>query len=196
MNSRLLAPLFALSLLSGCVTPVGPVEVTRFHAPDITALGKGSIAIEAAPGMDAASLELRSFEAAVAQQLQRIGYTTAVQGTGNQIAEVRLSRSRFQPQRSGSPVSVGLGGSTGSYGSGLGVGIGLNLSGPPPEMVETMLGVVIKDRRSSAVLWEGRASFSVRATSPLANGELGAAKVAEALFAGFPGHSGETVLVK
>jgi len=101
-----------------------------------------------------------------------------------------------QPQRTRSPVSVGLGGATGSYGSGVGMGIGINLSGPPPAMTETLLGVVIRERASGAVLWEGRASFSVRADSPLATTPLGAAEMARALFAGFPGRSGETVLVK
>jgi hypothetical protein len=45
------------------------------------------------------------------------------------------------------------------------------------------------------VLWEGRANFTVRATSPLADTALGAPKLAEALFKGFPGQSGETIQV-
>ena len=91
---------------------------------------------------------------------------------------------------------MGVGGSTGSYGSGLGVGIGLNLSGPPPEQVETELAVAIRDRKTDKVLWEGRASFTVKASSPLASTQLGAPKMAAALFAGFPGNSGETITVK
>ncbi len=97
-------------------------------------------------------------------------------------------------------ISVVLGGSTGSYGSGVGLGIGINLSGPPPEQVETLLAVTIKHRQSGTVLWEGRASFTVRATSPLATTQLGAPKLApklaKALFHNFPGHSGETIQVK
>jgi len=46
------------------------------------------------------------------------------------------------------------------------------------------------------VLWEGRASFAVRADSPLATTQLGAAQMAAALFKDFPGNSGETVLIK
>ena len=70
------------------------------------------------------------------------------------------------------------------------------MSGPPPEQVETLLGVTIKDRASGKALWEGKASFAVRATSPLATTQLGAAKLAEALFKGFPGSSGETIQVQ
>ena len=63
-------------------------------------------------------------------------------------------------------------------------------------MIETLLGVTIKDRASDKALWEGKATFTVRAASPLASTQLGAAKLAEALFKGFPGKSGETILVK
>ena len=78
----------------------------------------------------------------------------------------------------------------------MGLGIGIDLSGPPPEVVETELAVTIKDRASGQALWEGRASFTVTAKSPLAGSQLGAAKLAEALFKGFPGNSGETIQVK
>lgn len=196
MKSQLLAPLALLATLSACVAPVGPVEVTRFHAPDITPLGKGTIGIEAGPGMEAGSLELQAYQAVVGQQLQRLGYTTAASGAGDQVALVRVTRNRYRPERTRGPVSVGVGGSTGSYGSGVGLGIGIDLSGPPPEQVETQLSVTIRDRKSGTALWEGRANFTVSAKSPMAETSLGAAKVAEALFRGFPGNSGETIQVK
>lgn len=181
--------------LSGCMTPVGPVEVTRFHRPSAP-LGRGAIAVEPAPGMDGASLEYRTYAAAVARQLTLIGYSEQVAGSAPQVAQLRLERSSFQPGRDGSPVSVGVGGSTGSYGSGVGLGIGIDLSGPPPAQVDTQLSVTIKDRASGQALWEGRSRFTVSAKSPLANSQLGAAKMAEALFKGFPGRSGETIQVK
>ncbi len=190
----------ALVALSGCIAPTGPVQVTRFHAADVAPLGHGSIAVESAAGMDGNSLELKSFETAVARQLQLVGYTNVAidpaNHAGEQVALVKLSRRTYRPARMGSPVSVGIGGSTGSYGSGMGVGIGIDLSGPPPEQVDTELAVAIKDRKTAAMLWEGRASFTVRSTSPLAQTQLGAAKLAEALFKGFPGNSGETIEVK
>ena len=193
----LLAPAAALLLLSACVAPTGPIEVTRFHLPDVSALGKGTIAVEAAPGLDPQSLEWKSYQAAVARQLGMLGYGEPAAGTtSNQVALLRLSRQTYRPERNTSPVSVGVGGSTGSYGSGVGLGIGLDLSGRPAEQVQTELGVIIKDRASGTALWEGRASFQVKASSPLADTQLGAAKMAEALFAGFPGTSGETIEVK
>ena len=194
----LTAAVFALAALSGCVTPVGPVEVTRFHTADIAQLGRGTISIVPAPGMDGNSLEYRSYAAAVSRELALLGYAEPVTGAppSVQIAELRIGRETYRPGRNGSPVSVGVGGSTGSYGSGVGVGIGFDLSGPPPEQVETRLGVTIKDRTTGAPLWEGRASFTVKAKSPLAGTQLGAPKIAEALFKGFPGQSGETIQVK
>lgn len=198
MRHRLLRLLPAVLLLplAACVAPTGPIEVTRFHLPDTAALGRGAIAVEAAPGMDPASIELRTFEEAVEREVQRIGYATPPGTAAQQVAEVRLERRTLQPERTRSPVTVGVGGSAGSYGSGLGMGVGIDLSGPPKPVVETLLGVVIRDRTSRAVLWEGRAQFSVRADSPLATTPLGAAQMAAALFAEFPGRSGETVLVK
>ncbi len=182
--------------LSGCIAPVGPVEVTRFHVPDTAVLGRGTIAVEPAPGIGTASLEWQGYRAAVARQLAIAGYSEAAPGSGAQVAQVRLERRTNRPERRRGPVSVGVGGSTGSYGSGLGVGIGLDLSGRPPEQVETELGVTIRERGSGRMLWEGRAGFAVRASSPLAQSDLGAAKVAEALFKGFPGRSGETIEVR
>ena len=181
--------------LAACVAPVGPVQVTRFHAPDIAPLGKGTIAVEPSPGGDPASLEWQTYGAAVMRQLILLGYTEAKPGSGAQIALVRLSRRTLQPPGT-SPVSVGVGGSTGTYGSGVGLGVGINLSPKPAAEVATDLSVSIRDRPSGTALWEGRATFIVSSKSPLATTALGALKMSEALFAGFPGQSGETIEVK
>lgn len=196
MNRLKMAVLaLGLAALAGCVTPVGPVEVTRFHGADVTPLGKGTISVEPAPGTDGASLEWQTYRGAVARQLILLGYTEAAPGSGNQVAQVRLSRSTFKPGGSG-PVSVGVGGSTGTYGSGVGLGVGFNLSPGSKEQVSTALAVSIRDRTSGTVLWEGRASFTVGSGSPLANTALAAPKMSEALFLNFPGTSGETIEVK
>lgn len=179
--------------LSGCVAPTGPVEVSRFIAPDAP-LGRGSVAVEPAPGANA-DMEFRYYAAAVTRQLVAHGYADTP-GVTDQVAVLRIERQIYRPERNRSPVSVGVGGGTGSYGSGVGLGLGIDLSGPPPEMIETGLFVTIKDRTSGKSLWEGRAAFSVRADSPLADTHLGAAKMAEALFKDFPGRSGETIQVK
>jgi len=196
MTARPLTALLPLALLSACVAPVGPVEVTRFHLPDTSMLGRGAVTVVPGAGMDAQSLEYRTYASAVARQLVLLGYAEQVAGSAPQRAEVRLRREIWREGAGRSPVSVGVGGSTGSYGSGIGVGIGLNLSGPPPEQVTTELSVTIREAASERALWEGRASFTVKASSPMAQTQLGAAKLAEALFKDFPGRSGETVLVK
>lgn len=191
--------LAAISLglaLTGCVAPVGPVEVTRFHAADIAPLGSGPIAVVPAPGMDGNSIEWRTYQGAVQHELARLGFAEAAAGTGRLVAELKLARTTIEPQRASGPVSVGVGGSTGSWGSGLGVGVGINLSPKPARQVQTELAVTIRDRATRASLWEGRASFTVRATSPLADTGLAAPKLAAALFQGFPGANGETILVK
>lgn len=191
------ALLLGVAALGGCVAPVGPVEVTRFHdAAAAQQLGRGTIAVEAGPGMDPASLEFRAYAAAVGRELNRIGYQSAPTGQGGQVALLRLQRDSFQPGRDRNPVSVGVGGGTGSYGSGVGMGIGINLSGPPKDQVLTEMHVMIRNRTTNATIWEGRASFTVRADAPVAQTELGSAKMAEALFRDFPGRSGETMEVK
>ncbi|HKT86780.1 MAG TPA: DUF4136 domain-containing protein [Novosphingobium sp.] len=191
------ASLAAAAALSGCVAPVGPVEVTRFHAPGAVPLARGTISVEPAPGQED-GIEFRAYAGAVMRELQRVGYVDAAGGAGpgRQVATLSIERQAYRPGREGGPVSVGVGGSTGSYGSGVGVGIGINLSGPPPEQAETRMHVMIRDRASGQTIWEGRARFAVRADSPLAQTPLGAAKMAEALFKDFPGQSGETILVK
>ena len=196
-------PLAAIALLGAialgaCTTmPTRPVEVTRFHAP-AAQLGVGAISVVPAPslGTGSPSFELGVYQAAVSRELARVGYTPVGPGDqGRFIAEVRLDRQAFRPDRRRGPVSVGVGGSTGSYGSGVGVGIGIDLSGGPKEQVATELGVMIKDRASGATLWEGRASSMVQANTPLGTPANDAARLAAALFRDFPGRSGETIAV-
>ena len=78
----LLATMALTLTLSGCVAPVGPVEVSRFHLADTTMLGHGTIAVMPGPGMNPSSLEQQSYETAVAAALARLGYTTDTIGRG------------------------------------------------------------------------------------------------------------------
>ncbi len=198
MVKRLKCALAGIALLplAACVTPVGPVEVTRFHRGDAAPIARGTIAVEPAPGADAGSLEWQSYRNAVMRQLILLGYSEAASGSGAQIAQVKLTRTTIQPGASSGPVSVGVGGSTGTYGTGGGIGIGINLSPKPKAQVVTVLAVSIRDRASDQVQWEGRASFTVGTASPLAATSLAAPKLSEALFLNFPGRSGETIEVK
>ncbi|WP_395393335.1 DUF4136 domain-containing protein [Novosphingobium sp. BL-8A] len=185
--------------LGGCAAQVGPVEVTRFIAPDAPALGSGVIRVDPGPGQDGSSLEFRTFASAVGQELARVGYRQALPGetvSDSKVAVLTVERSVLQAASRGSPVSVAGLGTAGTYGSGVGLGVGINLSGRPADQVATRMQVMIQDRPGGRTLWEGRATFTVSSKSPMAQTSLGAAKLAEALFKGFPGQSGETILVK
>jgi len=92
-------------------------------------------------------------------------------------------------------VSVGVGGRTGGFGSGVGVGIGINLGGGPKDRIATELSVRIAKRADDKVIWEGRSSVEAKDGSPASQPALAAAKLAEALFTGFPGESGRTIRV-
>lgn len=201
MPRRSLAALAAVAslALAGCATaPAGPVEVTRFVAQDTASrLGQGTIFVESAPGMDGDSLELAAYKSAVASELAKLGYSEASRAEADQVAQVRVERGAFATGSGRGPVNVGVGGSTGSYGSGVGLGIGINLGGKRDrEQVETRLGVMIRDSATDIALWEGRASFSVGASSELAAPPANAATIAGALFREFPGNNGETIEVK
>ena len=185
--------------LGGCATAVPPVEVTRFHKA-IPGWAPGTrYAIQTAPLDDPAampSIEWNSYRAAVEQQLQRQGLVAA---GANETAPLRVrvgfDRSQQLDGARRSPVSVGVGGSTGSYGSGVGLGIGFNLGGGPKRMADLQLSVRIDDAATGQALWEGRALTAVPVKAPAAQPSLAAAKLAEALFKDFPGESGRTISV-
>ena len=185
--------------LGGCATAVPPVEVTRFHNA-IPGWAPGTrYTIQTAPLDDPAampSLEWNSYRAAVDQQLQRQGLVAA---GSNERAPLRVRIGFDRSERVGagrqSPVSVGVGGSTGSYGSGVGLGIGFNLGGGSRRMQDLQLSVRIDDAATGQALWEGRAVTAVPTKAPAAQPSLAAAKLAEALFKDFPGESGRTISV-
>jgi hypothetical protein len=191
-----LTPAIALLCLSACVVPTGPVEVTRFNrAAEGLGYGNGTFAVvvpdDAASGP---SLSASPYVAAVAREMQRVGYVDRAGPASEVIAEVRFGATTIRPDRR-SPVSVGVGGSTGSYGSGVGLGLGINLGGGAKAQVETTLAVRILRRSDNLVLWEGKAVQAAKAGSPAAQPGIAASKLAEAMFKDFPGVSGETIRV-
>ncbi|OGS57515.1 MAG: hypothetical protein A3J40_11620 [Erythrobacter sp. RIFCSPHIGHO2_12_FULL_63_10] len=191
----------AAAMLAGCATVPGPgpVQITRFHdAAALAQLGQGTFFVETAPGENNESLEIAAYKAAVASRLAALGYRETAREEASQIAQVRLGRHLIAPE-SGKrgPVSVGVGGSTGSYGSGVGLGIGINLGGGKNrERVGTDLGVMIRDKASGNTIWEGRASLEVSKGSPLEATTANAAAITQALFSEFPGNNGESLEVK
>ena len=194
MNLTRYASLILLPLtLSACMIPTGPVEVTRFNRiAEGIVYGTGSFAVTATSGD---TLALSPYLAAVQREMERVGYSKALDGS-DVIAEVTVQRVQFNGNDR-SPVSVGVGGSTGSYGSGVGVGVGLNLNALGDQRgIETTLNVRIVRTTDKLVLWEGRATQRGALNSPAAQPGIASSKLAEALFKDFPGSNGETVTVR
>jgi hypothetical protein len=201
MRVALVTTLSAALFLSGCVVPTGPVEVTRFNRVDEGMLyGKGSFAVavvgDAAPS--ATPLSSSPYTASVAREMQRLGY---IENTTDSdvTAEISISTANAGTARGRSPVSVGVGGSTGGYRSGVGLGVGLDITSllnKPKARLLTELSVRIKRRSDNLVIWEGRAQQEANVGSPAAQPGIAASKLAEALFKEFPGKSGETITVR
>jgi hypothetical protein len=182
--------------LSACAIPTGPVEVTRFHrAADGIVYGSGSYLVTPAGGAKAdQGLALSPYFAAVAREMQAAGYREKLDSS-DVIAEVTVDVRKIESARR-SPVSVGVGGSAGSYGSGVGLGVGIDLGSlTQGSRVETTLRVRMLRRTDNLVIWEGRASQTAGAKSPAAQPGIAASKLASALFEDFPGESGKTVTV-
>ncbi len=198
---RLLAPVTGVAALalSACATTpyTGPVEVTRFVADQPTGLGQGTIAIAFPDEMG--NMAARSaFASAVSAELTRLGYTVVPEGTpAGQTAAIRTTRNAVAAadQSRPGPVSVGVGGQTGSFGSGLGMGVGINLGGGRESpSVMTDLAVRIT-RADGTTLWEGRAQIATGVKSPYSQTSTSAKTLAAGLFRDFPGGNGETVTI-
>ncbi len=198
---RLIAPATAAALLalSACATSpyTGPVEVTRFVAESRADLGQGPIIVYFPDDVANANAKA-AFKAAVEAELRALGYTIAAQeGRGIQVAAVRTSRNPIAAtvENNRGPVSVGVGGQTGSYGSGLGLGVGINLGGGregPAAMTDLSVRI---GRDDGTTLWEGRAQMATGVKSPYAQVDASASALAAALFQDFPGGNGETVTI-
>ena len=196
-------PFLALGIgaaaLAGCATtaPLPPMEVVRYHLGE--PIARGTIAVEPLSGGAPASLEFKTYAAAVQGELLRNGYSVPAQGiTPDYVATVGFTRaSREGPPRQ-SPISIGLGGGgfsggRGGGGVGLGGGIGFPIgSRRPTQLLVAELSVTIKRRVDQSPIWEGKA----QGVSDIKGADEQAGKLARALFTGFPGASGRTITVK
>jgi len=190
----ILASLGALTL-AGCAT-TQPVEVTRFHLD--RPLGRGTIDVQPLAAAGPASLEFKTYAAAVQGELLRAGYTAAAPGaTAQYLATVDFIRTSRGVIDEGPPVTLGLG--VGGFGRHVGggaeggIGIGKHRR---KELIASQLSVRITDRATGSTVWEGRAELDGAVGLHQVDSGAAAARLAHALFQGFPGESGRTIRVK
>jgi hypothetical protein len=190
----ILAGLGALTL-AGCATTT-PIEVTRFHLAQ--PLGRGTIDVQPLAAAGPASLEFKTYAADVQGELLRLGYTAPPPGTEAQyLATVNFIRTSRGVIDEGPPVTLGLG--VGGFGRHVGggaeggIGIGKHRR---KELIASQLSVRITDRATGSTVWEGRAELDGAVGLHQVDSGAAAARLAHALFQGFPGESGRTIRVK
>jgi hypothetical protein len=181
--------------LSGCASGPSPIEVTRYHlgAP----LDRGTITVEPFSTTGPASLEYKTYAAAVQTELMENGYTVPAPGEeAAYTAVVNFMRASRDVIAQSSPFSIGLG--AGSFGRHTGVSGGLSfpIGKRSTEIIISELSVQIRRRDDGTVIWEGRAQRSAPIDAPEASALVAAPQMAAALFQNFPGQSGVTIEVK
>ncbi|MDH7641071.1 DUF4136 domain-containing protein [Sphingomonas oryzagri] len=204
LSSKLMAALGGALALAGCTT-TNPVQVTRFHLDQ--PLAPGSFSIESTPAMGPGSpvapdsIELNMYSDIVAGELTRLGYTRASGPADSELTVSVLVDRGTRPDYNagGSSVSFGIGGASFGRHTGFGGGVGTTVPiGNRQErfIVGTRMQVQIKRRSDGTAIWEGRAMTEAKGQSPDASPQAAVAKLAHAMFAGFPGESGKTISVK
>ncbi|GAA0324003.1 hypothetical protein GCM10009087_37870 [Sphingomonas oligophenolica] len=203
-TARILLVALAATGLAGCTTTEsGPVHVTRYHlgAP----LERGTVAVEPAVRGGPASLEFETYGNAVQSELLGQGYSAAAPNAPTQyLAVVSYTNTLREGPPKPPPFTIGIGGggySGGGYHGGGGVGIGGGVSFPvgkrrSNDLVVTELAVQIRRRSDGTVIWEGRAQTEASEHAAAAQPGVAAAKLAHALFLGFPGESGRSITIK
>lgn len=188
--------------LAGCASQIPESRVTRFHLGQ--PIAPGQLAVEPRDPAMAKDLEFQAYARIVEGEFRRLNFSPATNLARSElVAVVDVARSwRPTGRTSGSSMSIGLGGgSGGGWRGGTSVGLGGAISFPLGKQREqmdvlTQLSVQLKRRSDATVIWEGRAESVARDGTPYANPEASVARLAEALFEGFPGRSGEIITVK
>lgn len=199
MKTRALIALTAVAALAaGCSTTGGgraaPVEATRYHLSQ--PIPPGTVAVQTGTGQFAGP-EFAIYSDAVTAELGRLGFTPAAAGgTADYVATVGFTRTDRGQVRTRPPFTLGIGG--GSFGGNVGVGVGtsVGIGGKTRTVYGMELSVQIRRRGDNTVVWEGKAITETLSGAPGAQPGDGAARLAAALFKGFPGQSGITITVK
>jgi Domain of unknown function (DUF4136) len=193
------AVLIAALAMTGCTTaaPVFPTEVTRFRAD---AVERGTISLAPDEGINDGPA-FQNYARAVGDALTAQGYTVVPPGAGSAFVARIGFASDTRSVRGPAPFTLGLGVGGGSYGRGGGVDAGV--SGGIPigkrelrDDTAATLSVRINRRAGDLGVWEGKAHTRLIRRAGTGDANAVAAKLANAMFKGFPGESGRTITVK
>jgi hypothetical protein len=197
----------ASASLTACATgpSLPPTEVLRYHLGE--PIDRGTIAVQPLTGGGPASIEFKTYAAAVQGQLIQAGYSVPAPGAKPLlVATVGFTRTTQAGPPRRSPISIGIGGGGfsggggrrgGGGGVGLGGGVGFPIGGGgSTAILVSELSVTIKRTADQSPVWEGRAQSFADARKEDATTDIQAGKLARALFMGFPGESGRTIQVK
>jgi len=161
----------------GANVRTGGIEVGRFHLGE--PIAHAQIAIEPFDRADLMSPDYSAASAAVARQLQRLGWTVVTAtGQSEQIALVALQSGSREAIAARSAARVGRGFASGPATTAAGGNA-------------TLLEVAIRRRSDGTVFWEGRALSEAQPV-----GAAAAERLATALFRDFPGESGRIIRVR
>lgn len=163
------------------------IAVEAFRSSDSGGLlGKGAITVAAAAGAEA-EWKLPVYEAAVVDQLAKLGYDTAVSGAeGGQVAQIGITHEVVVPEEvKRKPVSGAMEVGVSNRGNYTAMALNVDLTKPRKAIVATRLDVRIRDKASGRVLWEGHAEAQTREDDYGLNNGAVAARLASALFARF-----------
>ena len=170
--------------------PGGKVDAARFVAPGLPAgtLGHGPITVKPVLGALDDPQALGPYEAAVVDRLIGAGYDTAVpEDKSGQVIELRLIRREVRPKEPPrKPVSGAMAVGVSNRGTMTGMAVNVDLSKPRGALVSTRIEARIRDRANDTLLWEGRAEMATRDGDSRWDQQTIAARLAEALFDGFP----------
>jgi len=181
MSFRAFAATAALALVAGCSTGGGGgqaergISVTRNHLGGVMA--RGEVSVEPRFTMQAAGgVYQTGFGTTVADELRTLGFTPAANPTASEfVATV--------------DVATGTGAALAARAPATGTS-----EAAVSANVATQLAVQLKRRCDGSIVWEGRAREPARVNSVASVATV--RKLARAMFQGFPGESGRTILVR
>lgn len=167
----------------------GKVDAESFVAENgKSQLGRGVVAVTAAPGGTAGASDEAAYEAAIIDQLVKAGYdTTKPDPAGGQIVELKILRDTVVPEeQKRKPVSGETAVTVSNRGTAVGMALNLDFTKPKKALISTRLDAQIKERSGGAILWEGHATITTREGDSHWTEQAIATRLAAALFDRFP----------